>query len=61
MLIIDGDYPMAGGAIRSQRDLTLPIEQPRAAPPDFAASAGRPDSGIMAKSASPENQITSGN
>jgi len=48
MLIIDGDYPMAGGAIRSQRDLTLPIEQARAAPPDFAASAGRPDSGIMA-------------
>ncbi len=48
MLIIDGDYPMAGGAIRSQRDLTLPIDQARAAPPDFTESKGRPDSGIMA-------------
>ena len=28
-LIIDGDYPMANGAIDSQRDLTLPIEQAR--------------------------------
>ena len=48
MLIIDGDYPMAGGAIRSQRPLTLPIEQARGAPPDFPASPGRPDDGIMA-------------
>ena len=48
MLIIDGDYPMAGGAIRSQRQLTLPIEQARGVDPDFADSPGRPDSGIMA-------------
>ena len=48
MLIIDGDYPMAGGAIRSQRDLTLPVEQARQAGPDFQGSPGRPDSGIMA-------------
>jgi membrane dipeptidase len=31
MLIIDGDYPMAIGAIEGGRDLTLPIEQVRAA------------------------------
>ena len=48
MLIIDGDYPMANGAIRSQRELTVPIEQARAMPTDFAVSTGRPDSGIMA-------------
>ena len=48
MLIIDGDYPMAGGAIRSQRELTLPIEQARSARADFPESPGRPDSGIMA-------------
>ena len=48
MLIIDGDYPMAGGAIRSQRDLTLPVDLARSAPPDFAESRGRPDTGIMA-------------
>ena len=29
-LIIDGDYPMANGAIDAQRDLTLPVEQARA-------------------------------
>ncbi len=48
MLIIDGDYPMAGGAIRSQRQLTVPIEQARGVRPDFVESPGRPDSGIMA-------------
>ena len=48
MLIIDGDYPMAGGAIRSQRDLTLPVDLARSAAPDFPESRGRPDGGIMA-------------
>jgi len=48
MLIIDGDYPMANGAIHSQRELTVPIEQARAMPTDFAVDTVRPDSGIMA-------------
>ena len=30
MLIFDGDYPMAYGAIDLNRDLTLPIEEVRA-------------------------------
>ena len=47
MLIIDGDYPMAGGAIRSQRDLTIPIQEARNASPNFPATPGRPDSWIM--------------
>lgn len=33
MIIIDGDYPMAGGANGLQRDLTLPIECVRTAKP----------------------------
>jgi len=48
MLIIDGDYPMANGAIRSQRELTVPIDQARGVSPDFPITAGRPDSAIMA-------------
>tara|TARA_Y100000588_G_scaffold6255_1_gene7533 strand:- start:131 stop:1234 length:1104 start_codon:yes stop_codon:yes gene_type:complete len=48
MLIIDGDYPMANGAIRSQRELTLPIEEARNLSPDFSVTEGRPDTGIMA-------------
>ncbi len=36
MLIFDGDYPMATGAFDFDRDLTLPIEQLRSAPPGTA-------------------------
>ena len=32
MLIFDGDYPMANGALDMDRDLTLPIDQLRSAP-----------------------------
>ena len=46
-LIIDGDYPMANGAIDSQRDLTLPIEQARA-PDNLNSWFGWDDEGIMA-------------
>ena len=46
-LIIDGDYPMANGAIDSQRDLTLPIEQARA-PENLNSWFGWQDDGIMA-------------
>ena len=48
MLVIDGDYPMANGAIRSQRELTVPIEEARNLSPDFSVTEGRPDTGIMA-------------
>ena len=48
MLIIDGDYPMAGGATLLQRDLTLPIDLVRGAEPLIPESSGRPDSGTMA-------------
>jgi len=48
MLIIDGDYPMAGGATLMQRDLTLPIDQVRSAGPLLPESPGRPDSETMA-------------
>ena len=48
MLIIDGDYPMAGGATLMQRDLTLPIEQVRGARPLIPESPGRPDNQTMA-------------
>lgn len=34
MLIFDGDYPMAYGALELNRDLTLPIDEIRAADPD---------------------------
>ena len=34
MLIFDGDYPMAFGAIEINRDLTLPLEEVRAAEKD---------------------------
>ena len=36
MLIFDGDYPMSTGAFDFDRDLTLPIEQLRSAPPGTA-------------------------
>ena len=48
MLIFDGDYPMSNGAIRSQRDLTRPIEEVRTAPEHFRKTDGRPDDGTMA-------------
>ena len=34
MLIFDGDYPMAHGALDLNRDLTLPIDEVRAADPE---------------------------
>ena len=46
-LIIDGDYPMANGAIDSQRDLTLPVEQARA-PAALNSWFKWQDDGIMA-------------
>ena len=49
MLIIDGDYPMGVGAIGLDRDLTLPIEEMRAAPPSARRSdAGFPNDQILA-------------
>ena len=48
MLIIDGDYPMAGGATLLQRDLTLPIDQVRNASGLLPDAPGRPTSGTMA-------------
>ncbi|NKB72476.1 MAG: peptidase M19 [Candidatus Latescibacteria bacterium] len=47
-LIFDGDYPMAYGALDLNRDLTLPIEQIRAAPPDIKANTSWPDGETMA-------------
>ena len=47
MLIIDGDYPMAL-AVRANRDLTLPIDEARNAPPVARGSPGWPDKEIMA-------------
>ena len=34
MLVFDGDYPMAFGALDLNRDLTRPIAEVRAAPED---------------------------
>ena len=48
MLIIDGDYPMAFGAVDLNRDLTLPIEEARAAEPSWSSDDIWLDSGIMA-------------
>ena len=47
MLIFDGDYPMAFGALDINRDLTLPLEQARALPDEEANSAW-PNREIMA-------------
>ena len=47
MLIIDGDYPMAVGALDSGRDLTLPIDQVRTAP-ELASRMRWSDDGAMA-------------
>ena len=47
MLIIDGDYPMAVGALDRGRDLTLPIEQVRGAP-EMPSRMSWSDDGTMA-------------
>jgi membrane dipeptidase len=47
ILIIDGDYPMAVGAIEAGRDLTLPIEQVRSAE-RIPSMLKWPDEGTMA-------------
>ena len=44
VLIFDGDYPMAHGALGLNRDLTLPLDELRAAdanPPTFPLAASR--------------------
>jgi membrane dipeptidase len=48
MLIIDGDYPMTFGAVKLQRDLTLPIDQVRARTIEAHGERGWPDEGTMA-------------
>ena len=47
-IIIDGDYPMAVGAMDWDRDLTRPIEEVRAATGGTARREGWPDSEVMA-------------
>ncbi|MDE2667713.1 MAG: membrane dipeptidase [Acidobacteriota bacterium] len=48
MLIIDGDYPMAIGAMDLNRDLTLPLPEVRRTAPDRFAEKSRPDAETMA-------------
>jgi len=48
MLIIDGDYPMSFGALDLNRDLTRPLSEVRAAPPDRFADPTHPDQETMA-------------
>ncbi|MEO2045086.1 MAG: membrane dipeptidase [Pirellulales bacterium] len=48
MLIIDGDYPMAYGAIDLDRDLTRPIDEVRNAKPSSSRCESSPDSETMA-------------
>ena len=48
MLIFDGDYPMAYGAIDLNRDLTLPIEEVRAVQAGSREGDRWPASGTMA-------------
>ena len=48
MLIIDGDYPMAYGAIDLDRDLTLSVDEVRGAESLIARSDSSPDSEAMA-------------
>ncbi len=48
MIIIDGDYPMAGGANGLQRDLTLPITNVRTANPIMDIPPDQSDSNTMA-------------
>ena len=47
MLLFDGDYPMAGGALDFNRVLTLPIDQARAVP-DKEPQTTWPNAEIMA-------------
>ncbi len=47
MLIFDGDYPMASGALDLNRDLTVPIEEARAQADKDSATLS-PNAGIMA-------------
>jgi membrane dipeptidase len=48
MLIFDGDYPMATGALRMERDLTLPIREVRDAPEWKYRQMDWPDAETMA-------------
>ena len=48
MLVIDGDYPMAYGAIDLNRDLTLPIGGVRAMQHGSPEQEERPASRVMA-------------
>ncbi len=48
MLIIDGDYPMAHGAVDLNRDLTLPIDEVRAVQEGSREAARWPASETMA-------------
>ena len=48
MLIFDGDYPMAYGAIDLNRDLTLPIEEVRAVQEGSREGDRWPADGTMA-------------
>ena len=48
MLIINGDYPMAYGALDLDRDLTQPVQTVRSAEPGVKQIAGWPDSETMA-------------
>ena len=48
MLIFDGDYPMAYGAVDLDRDLTRPIDEVRAATDRRSMAEGWPDGETMA-------------
>ena len=48
MLIIDGDYPMAFGAVELDRDLTRSIDEVRNADPGVSGDPDWPDSETMA-------------
>ena len=43
MIVIDGDYPMACGAMVLNRDLTLPIDRIRSIPEDKGTMACLPE------------------
>ena len=46
-IIIDGDYPMAIGALHWDRDLTRPIEEVRSAAKSSNGPRGWPDERVM--------------
>ena len=46
-VIFDGDYPMASGAMRWDRELTLSIDEARRVPSSKPQHEGGPDDGIM--------------